>query len=58
MKAMLDARIVAVRIHGASSSLHGTAAGADRPIVSDGVLIVTRMGFQRFRLLKFGLGQK
>jgi hypothetical protein len=39
MKAMLEARMVAERIQSLASSLHGTSAGVDRLIVSQGVLI-------------------
>jgi len=40
MKAMLEARIVAVRIHGPASGLHGAATLADRMRVSSqGALI-------------------
>jgi len=42
MKAMLEARMVAVRIQGLADSLHGASGGADRLTVSQGVLIVTR----------------
>jgi hypothetical protein len=55
MKAMLEARMVAARIQGLAPSAHGSATGADGLIVSQGVLIVTMMCFERFRLLKSGV---
>jgi hypothetical protein len=41
MKAILEARMVAVRIQGLASFAHGTSADAERLIVSQGVLIVS-----------------